>query len=141
MQHWSLYIPNSKHQITNKSQIPISNDQNKFGPPEADWSFGFVCYLAFVICNFHKPRSRLTLCSLPHALCLLDLHYEIGIPQSSLDRLDPGLFEKFCEILEIFLPLFWGHEEIEPAGSALHIHPINEEVVDRIFSILICSQR
>jgi hypothetical protein len=23
-------IPNSKHHITNKSQIPISNDQNKF---------------------------------------------------------------------------------------------------------------
>ena len=24
-------ISNSKHQITNKSQIPISNDQNRFG--------------------------------------------------------------------------------------------------------------
>ncbi len=24
-------IPNSKHQITNKSQIPIQNDQNRFG--------------------------------------------------------------------------------------------------------------
>jgi len=24
-------IPNSKHQITNKSQIPILNDQNMFG--------------------------------------------------------------------------------------------------------------
>jgi hypothetical protein len=30
--------PNSKHQITNKFQIPILNDQNKFGPPQADWS-------------------------------------------------------------------------------------------------------
>jgi hypothetical protein len=26
---WSNEIPNSKHQITNKSQIPIFNDQNK----------------------------------------------------------------------------------------------------------------
>jgi hypothetical protein len=37
-------IPNSKHQITNKSQIPISNDQNMFGilnlvPPSADYLF------------------------------------------------------------------------------------------------------
>jgi hypothetical protein len=24
-------IPNSKHQITNKAQIPILNDQNRFG--------------------------------------------------------------------------------------------------------------
>ncbi|MGB6928607.1 MAG: hypothetical protein WBH05_05245, partial [Syntrophobacteria bacterium] len=24
-------IPSTKHQITNKSQIPISNDQNRFG--------------------------------------------------------------------------------------------------------------
>ena len=29
-------ISNLKHQITNKSQIPILNDQNRFGPPEAD---------------------------------------------------------------------------------------------------------
>ncbi|RLA87589.1 MAG: hypothetical protein DRG34_05360, partial [Deltaproteobacteria bacterium] len=32
--YWSarVYeIPNSKHQITNKSQITISNDQNRFG--------------------------------------------------------------------------------------------------------------
>jgi hypothetical protein len=35
-------ISNSKHQITNKSQIPILNDQNKFGPPQADWSLLFV---------------------------------------------------------------------------------------------------
>ncbi len=27
----NLKIPNSKHQITNKSQIPISNDLNRFG--------------------------------------------------------------------------------------------------------------
>ena len=26
---WSNEIPNSKHQITNKYQIPIFNDQNK----------------------------------------------------------------------------------------------------------------
>jgi hypothetical protein len=36
-------IPNSKHQITNKSQIPISNDQNRF----RIFNFGH-CYL-FVI--------------------------------------------------------------------------------------------
>jgi hypothetical protein len=36
-------IPNSKHQITNKSQIPILNDQNRFGI----LNFGH-CYL-FVI--------------------------------------------------------------------------------------------
>ena len=44
--YWSarVYeIPNSKHQITNKSQIPISNDQNRFGI----LNFGH-CYL-FVI--------------------------------------------------------------------------------------------
>jgi hypothetical protein len=26
-----MEIPNYKHQITNKSQIPILNDQNRFG--------------------------------------------------------------------------------------------------------------
>jgi hypothetical protein len=34
MEYWSggVYeIPNSKHQITNKFQIPILNDQNRFG--------------------------------------------------------------------------------------------------------------
>jgi hypothetical protein len=31
-------ITSSKHQITNKSQIPIPNNQNRFGPPQADWS-------------------------------------------------------------------------------------------------------
>jgi hypothetical protein len=29
--HANHKIPNFKHQITNKSQIPISNDQNRFG--------------------------------------------------------------------------------------------------------------
>ena len=33
-------IPNSKHQITNKSQIPIINDKNRFGIS----NFGH-CYL------------------------------------------------------------------------------------------------
>ena len=33
-------ILNSKHQITNKYQIPILNDQNRFGI----WKFGH-CYL------------------------------------------------------------------------------------------------
>jgi hypothetical protein len=34
MKQWNVgvyEIPNSKHQITNKSQIPILNDQNRFG--------------------------------------------------------------------------------------------------------------
>jgi hypothetical protein len=34
MEHWStrvFEIPNPKHQITNKFQIPIFNDQNRFG--------------------------------------------------------------------------------------------------------------
>jgi hypothetical protein len=35
-------ISNPKHQITNKSQIPIFNDQNSFGPPETDWLLLFV---------------------------------------------------------------------------------------------------
>jgi len=40
VEHWK--ISNSKHQITNKSQIPILNDQNRFGI----WNFGH-CYLPF----------------------------------------------------------------------------------------------
>jgi hypothetical protein len=35
-------ISNPKHQIANKSQIPILNDQNGFGI----WNFGH-CYLPF----------------------------------------------------------------------------------------------
>jgi hypothetical protein len=41
LEHWK--ISNSKHQITNKYQIPILNDQNRFGI----CNFGH-CYL-FVI--------------------------------------------------------------------------------------------
>ena len=40
-------IPNSKHQITNKSQIPILNDQNRFGIS----NLVIVIYLIFVICD------------------------------------------------------------------------------------------
>jgi hypothetical protein len=36
-------ISNSKHQIANKSQIPILNDQNRFGI----WNFGY-CDLEFL---------------------------------------------------------------------------------------------
>jgi hypothetical protein len=48
LEKWSIgvrhtyEISSSKHQITNKSQIPILNDQNRFGPPQADWSLLFV---------------------------------------------------------------------------------------------------
>ena len=51
-------IPNLKHQITNKSQISIFNDQNL---PDKDivwifefWSLEFVWYLGFDIWNFNK---------------------------------------------------------------------------------------
>ena len=51
LKHWSIakyQIPSTKlgllpeggdseEEITNKSQIPILNDQNRFGPPQADW--------------------------------------------------------------------------------------------------------
>ena len=57
-------VPNLKHQITNKSQIPISNGPNIFGilflkENSKVWNFEFrsllfVCYLGFVICNFHQ---------------------------------------------------------------------------------------
>jgi hypothetical protein len=61
-------IPNSKHQITNKSQIPISNDQNRFGI----LNFGH-CYL-FDICDLgfgisippvlqNMPRAAIALSS------------------------------------------------------------------------------
>jgi hypothetical protein len=36
MEQWSKEIPSSKHQITNKSQIPMLNDQNRF----VIWNFG-----------------------------------------------------------------------------------------------------
>jgi hypothetical protein len=45
MEQWSNEIPSSKHQITNKSQIPILNDQNRF----VIWNFGH-CDL-FDICD------------------------------------------------------------------------------------------
>ena len=45
-------IPNFKHQIPNKYQVPISNDQNKVWNFEF-WSLLFVCYLRFVIWNLY----------------------------------------------------------------------------------------
>jgi len=84
-------MPNPKHQIINKSQIPIFNDPNIFeilisqdyvkvwnfetGDPPAGWgvqakrgqfrSLLFVCYLGFVICNFpasiYNPQSEITM--------------------------------------------------------------------------------
>ena len=53
MEYWSNgvnEIPNSKHQITSKSQIPIPNDQNK----KTRWEFRIlviVICLIFVICD------------------------------------------------------------------------------------------
>jgi len=72
-------ITNSKHQITNKSQIPIFNDQNLSGQ-NLVWNFGH-CYLfvfwdlIFVI--FKLPIKQLpygdeqSLVSWPRVLCFL----------------------------------------------------------------------
>jgi hypothetical protein len=62
---WSFVskITNSKHQITNKSQIPIFNDQNLPGREIVfvlDFEFRslfFVCFLGFVIWNFNKSMN------------------------------------------------------------------------------------
>ena len=68
---WTYKIPNSKHQITNKSQISIFNDQNMFGVSNLGhfdfssidvlssrsytglgfWILVIVIYLWFVICD------------------------------------------------------------------------------------------
>ena len=43
-------IPNSKYQITNKSKIPISKDQNRFGILKFGHCDLFeICYLLFGI--------------------------------------------------------------------------------------------
>jgi hypothetical protein len=54
-------ISNYKHQITNKSQIPILHDQTRFGPPEADWF-----RLRRIIC----PSTRLRVVSLSNHLII-----------------------------------------------------------------------
>jgi len=60
---WNIVPKNTnpKHQIPNKTQIQISNDQNL---PERDivwifefWSLGFVWYLGFDIWNFSKSMN------------------------------------------------------------------------------------
>jgi hypothetical protein len=48
-----LKISNYKHQIPRKYQISISNDSNRFGILNLG-HWGFVCYLGFVIWNFHS---------------------------------------------------------------------------------------
>jgi|GEM_PF-3421591 hypothetical protein len=50
MEGWSTEIPNSKHQITNKSQIPIPNDQNIKQVWSAGGGLVIVICLGFVIC-------------------------------------------------------------------------------------------
>ena len=65
--HWIYEIPNSKHQIPDKSQIPNTNTRRKrlrCAWPNLFWFFQFcylkfwslvfVCYLRFVIWNFHE---------------------------------------------------------------------------------------
>jgi len=60
---WSFVFKNtnSKHQITNKSQIPISNDQNLPGQHIVlileFWSLGFVWYLVIGIWNFNNSMK------------------------------------------------------------------------------------
>ncbi len=60
-------IPSSKHQITNKSQIPISNDQNAF------------CILVIVICLLFE------ICDLEF-LVTLALHYSSILPHDGKDH-------------------------------------------------------
>jgi hypothetical protein len=43
-------IPNYKHHITNKSQIPIANEPNVWD--FEFWSLLFICDLRFGICDF-----------------------------------------------------------------------------------------
>jgi len=60
---WSFVskITNSKHQITNKSQILIFNDQNLLGRDIVwifeFWSLEFVCYLEFDIWDFNMSMN------------------------------------------------------------------------------------
>jgi hypothetical protein len=52
-------IPNSKHQTTNKSQIPISNDQNRFGIGNFGYCCLFeICDLRFGISSYSGRRSQ-----------------------------------------------------------------------------------
>ncbi len=44
----------SEGEISNKSQIPISNDQNRFGPPEADYLFVIFSH------SYHHNRIGIT---------------------------------------------------------------------------------
>ena len=61
IKHRTYEIPNSKHQITNKSQIPILNDQNRFGISNFGHCNLFdICDLIFVIFflqYFNTPKS------------------------------------------------------------------------------------
>jgi hypothetical protein len=55
--HGIIEITNPKHQITNKSQIPNSNDPNLSGRANV-WIFEFWS-LGFVIWNFHLNSACL----------------------------------------------------------------------------------
>jgi hypothetical protein len=60
MEWWSngVYeIPSSKHQITNKSQIPIFNDQNTKQVWSAGGGLVIVICLIFVIWNFYSYNT------------------------------------------------------------------------------------
>ncbi len=61
--HGIIEITNFKHQITNKFQIPNSNDPNLSGRDIVwifdFWSLGFVWDLGFVIWNFHSNSACL----------------------------------------------------------------------------------
>jgi hypothetical protein len=54
-------IPISKHQITNKSQIPILNDQNRFGISNlviVIYLIFVICYLEFLILHYSKTTGQ-----------------------------------------------------------------------------------
>ena len=76
--NFNQQITNTKHQITNKFQIPISNNRNSVkghvGPTKQVWnlefwSLLFVCYLGFGIWCFHsvlEPHTILEIMQVIH---------------------------------------------------------------------------
>jgi len=65
MVYWSggVYeIPNSKHQITNKYQIPISNNQNRFGILVIVICLLFeICDLEFLFLQYFSTPKQLAI--------------------------------------------------------------------------------
>ena len=70
-------ISNSKHQITNKFQIPILNDQNRFGIS----NFGH-CDLPFDLAQGGELVEPFDICDLEFQF----LHYSSRLPQDGKDH-------------------------------------------------------